>query len=129
MPPDDERERERLRGQRRRETNPERWRQYQREYYIRYRHRWRESHLKRTYDISQDEYDTLAKAQNYSCKLCGKHASEEPRGNLVVDHCHETGRIRGLLCSVCNTGIGKLGDTIEGLEKALDYLKKNDGKD
>lgn len=128
MPPDD-REKERLRAQRRREANPERFRQYQREYYIRNRQRWREGHLRRSYDITQDEYDALAKAQNFSCKICGKPADEEPFGKLAVDHCHDTGRVRGLLCSVCNSGIGKLGDNIEGLEKALEYLKNENGED
>ena len=41
-----------------------------------------------------------------------------------VDHCHDTNIIRGFLCSECNTGIGKLGDNEEGVERALNYLKK-----
>jgi hypothetical protein len=43
---------------------------------------------------------------------------------LCLDHNHETGKFRGWLCDNCNTGIGKLGDTVEGLERAIAYLKR-----
>jgi hypothetical protein len=54
-----------------------------------------------------------------TCHCCGKKTK-----NLVVDHCHNTGDYRGWLCRNCNQGIGKLGDTIEGLEQALTYLRE-----
>jgi hypothetical protein len=53
------------------------------------------------------------------CECCGR----VPR-KWCLDHDHKTNKIRGWLCDQCNTGIGKLGDTIEGLEKALKYLQK-----
>jgi hypothetical protein len=54
-----------------------------------------------------------------ACDLCGKQAD-----NLHIDHDHSTGQVRGVLCSSCNTGLGKLGDTIEGLQRAITYLER-----
>ena len=53
------------------------------------------------------------------CDNCGKTTQK-----LVFDHCHETNVFRGWLCYQCNTSIGNLGDNIEGLERALNYLKR-----
>lgn len=58
--------------------------------------------------------------QNGVCAICGK----SPPDSLVVDHCHETGIIRGLLCRRCNLGLGMLGDTLDSLSSAVRYLKK-----
>ena len=57
------------------------------------------------------------------CECCGRPAWLETR-ELAVDHDHITGRFRGWICFACNLGIGLLGDTIEGLEKALAYLRR-----
>lgn len=57
------------------------------------------------------------KEQGNVCKICLREVK------LVVDHCHNTNEVRGLLCVRCNAGLGQLGDTIEGLERALKYLK------
>lgn len=54
------------------------------------------------------------------CECCGGPTNGQ--GTLHLDHNHQTGQFRGWLCSNCNTGIGKLGDSIEGLEKAIRYL-------
>mgnify|MGYP006405797549 CR=1 FL=1 len=56
------------------------------------------------------------------CQICGK--SDE---SLCVDHDHETGHVRGVLCRRCNRAIGQLGDTREMLMKAVDYLSANMG--
>ena len=66
------------------------------------------------------------------CECCGKKnivslAIGEKRcskNELLVDHCNETGKCRGWICRNCNQGIGKLGDNIEGIKRALEYLKK-----
>lgn len=55
------------------------------------------------------------------CELCQKLPNKRA---LCLDHNHETGKFRGWLCDNCNTGIGKLGDTVEGLERAIAYLKR-----
>lgn len=62
----------------------------------------------------------LAAAQGGPCACCGTVGLK-----LVADHIHGTSHVRGLICYSCNTGIGKLGDTIEGVERALMYLKEN----
>ena len=66
----------------------------------------------------------ILKKQNNSCAICG---TKKPggHGTFVVDHCHKTSKIRGLLCNHCNTGLGKLGDNVENLQKAIRYLLKN----
>ena len=62
--------------------------------------------------------------QNNSCSICKKH-KDEFTYHLVVDHCHTTGKIRGLLCKKCNLGIGHLNDDITILENSIEYLKKH----
>lgn len=70
-----------------------------------------------------EEYEALLADQGGTCALCNSKPQDNPHGQLRVDHCHETGRVRGLLCHLHNTGIGMLGDTVEGLEQAIKYLK------
>ena len=81
--------------------------------------------LKRNFGISLHEYDLMLTEQKGKCACCGTHQNELTR-NLAVDHDHDTGLIRGLLCGKCNTAIGKLGDNIEGLMRALNYLEKHE---
>ena len=79
------------------------------------------------YGITLTEYNQLVAFQNNRCKICGNEASNGRSWStkLSVDHCHSTGKIRGLLCQKCNTGLGLFGDTIENLKKALEYLENN----
>lgn len=69
--------------------------------------------------LSVDEYECRVAAQNGCCAICGKAVD----GNLCVDHCHETGGVRGLLCKPCNFGLGLFGDDPERLRRAADYLE------
>jgi Autographiviridae endonuclease VII len=71
------------------------------------------------YGITSQEYAVWFVMQDGSCGSCGKSGER-----LVVDHDHETGKIRGLLCQACNKGIGLLGDGIEGVWMALQYLHR-----
>jgi hypothetical protein len=64
-------------------------------------------------------------AHNGTCDCCGTESPVEAR--WCVDHDHATGRVRGVLCSKCNTAIGKLGDTLEGVLRAVRYLQRNQG--
>ena len=80
-----------------------------------------EKYRYRKYGLTLEDYESLVLGQQGFCACCG----EMPDKMLVVDHCHETGEIRGLLCHKCNTGIGQLGDNIEGLRKALKYLSND----
>lgn len=78
--------------------------------------------IAQSYGVSINEYARLAAAQANCCALC-ERGSEWKYGVLVIDHCHETGRVRGLLCNSCNTALGKLGDTEKAIAKALAYVK------
>lgn len=81
------------------------------------------NHLKSKYNITLDDYDNMLKEQGGVCALCG---TNEPgkQGRFVVDHNHDTGEVRGLLCNQCNVGLGALQDSPTLLLKAADYLIK-----
>ena len=85
--------------------------------------RQRTRNLKIKYDITPDDYNALFVKQEGRCGICKKVKDE----NLCVDHDHETGVVRGLLCTKCNKAIGLLGDSREGVQDALDYLTTVDG--
>lgn len=82
----------------------------------------REWSLRALYGITESEFQRLLKLQDGKCALCPVEYSDKGKRNLVVDHDHETGRVRGLLCTRCNTSIGQLGDNSEGLRRALAYV-------
>src|SRR6516225_1448743 len=90
-------------------------RDYQAKYRERNRHELSAKERERTFGISHTEYATLYNKQNGRCAICKKYETQMRNGkikSLAVDHCHSTGRIRGLLCSACNQAIGKFGDDI-----------------
>lgn len=79
--------------------------------------------LRRNYGLTPEAYDAMVEAQNNQCLIC-RVSGEELRDNrLVVDHCHATGTVRGLLCHKCNLLLGHVDDTIERLERAILYLR------
>lgn len=80
------------------------------------------------FGITLEQYKDILKLQNNKCAIC--EISIETHLNLrqtyfPVDHCHTTGKIRGLLCDKCNRGIGLLQDNPDILQKAIDYLQNN----
>ena len=75
--------------------------------------------LKSSYGLTEAEYDTILAAQGGGCSLCGEPPSHR---RLCVDHNHDTGRVRGLLCDNCNQALGKLKDNVEVLHNAIGYL-------
>jgi len=77
-------------------------------------------YYKRTYGLNKEGYDALLSEQSHKCGACTQEFTEDNVPH--VDHCHTTGKVRGLLCHKCNAGIGLLGDTQEGVLKALVYL-------
>jgi hypothetical protein len=85
----------------------------------RYANTNRASRYQREYDITLEEYEALLEKQNGVCGICKKPQSTF----LCVDHDHTTGEVRGLLCTPCNRGLGLLGDTLNSIENAYDYLK------
>lgn len=85
--------------------------------------RGREDQLRR-YGLSVAAYDALLDSQGGACAICGRTKSDDTRGyRLAVDHNHETGAVRGLLCGYCNRAIGLMRDDPELLEKAAQYLR------
>ena len=71
------------------------------------------------YGITLEEYEERM-ATSDCCEICGSTDV-----TLGYDHCHETGDFRGVLCSTCNTGLGKLGDNLTGITSALKYLARH----
>lgn len=78
----------------------------------------------RTFGLTPECYAKMLDAQGGNCALCGRHYTEFSRA-LAVDHCHKTGKVRGLLCSPCNTGIGNLKEDVSILQGAVAYLLRN----
>jgi len=76
------------------------------------------------YGVTKEDYNNLYNKQNGCCRICTRHQSEFNK-RLSVDHNHETGKVRGLLCSKCNQAIGLLKENINSLENAIEYLKEN----
>lgn len=79
--------------------------------------------LRRNYGISLERYNAILEAQGFKCSMCPTPHTDDNK--LHVDHCHDTGRVRGLLCMSCNTGIGKLNHDINTLNAAIAYLQKD----
>jgi predicted RNA-binding Zn-ribbon protein involved in translation (DUF1610 family) len=78
--------------------------------------------MRKQYGISTQQFAELLEFQGGGCAICAKPI-ENIRRRMNIDHDHETNKVRGILCTGCNTGIGHLGDNIEGLQKALYYLE------
>lgn len=87
--------------------------------------RARANHLKRTYGLTLEEYDALLDRQGGGCALCGALPEVQERA-LHVDHDHETGAVRGVLCSECNVGLGRFSDSPALLERAAVYVSQRD---
>ena len=86
----------------------------------------REQNFKVRYKISIEEYEQMLVFQDKKCQICEE--ALEPK-KTVVDHCHTTGKVRGLLCYNCNNAIGFLKENIRAALKLIDYIYKNEPKD
>jgi len=87
----------------------------------------RNRELRRKYGIGLAEYESLVEKQSDACAICGTTDKGIARGKIrywSVDHNHETGQVRALLCQKCNSLIGLANDDIEVLERAISYLQK-----
>jgi Recombination endonuclease VII len=106
--------------------NPERYRAKQRSYAESGQKQiWdRRSYLKRTYGMTIADYERMVEEQNGVCAICGEPRPEER--TLHVDHDHETGAIRGLLCFRCNNALGDFREDYELFQRAADYLDRDD---
>jgi hypothetical protein len=84
--------------------------------------RW---HLRSAYGLTLEDFDAMLHAQGGGCAICGtKQEYGVPGTRMVVDHCHATNQIRGILCDLCNTALGKFHDNIALLQNAIGYLNK-----
>lgn len=80
----------------------------------------------RKYGLSVDRYENMLSKQDMKCAICNQiNFSGFSKKHLVVDHCHITGMVRGLLCDFCNRGLGQFRDSLEFLTSAIEYLKKH----
>jgi len=83
---------------------------------------YQNNHLKRNYGITLNEYNQMLVEQGHRCKTCGTTEPGGKHGKFMVDHSHNTGEIRGLLCKSCNIALGEVGDNINTLQKMIEYL-------
>jgi Recombination endonuclease VII len=84
----------------------------------------RRYHLMKFYGLELDKFNEMIEDQNNKCPICKNELEETPRAK-AVDHNHETGKIRSILCSLCNMGLGSFRDNEEYLRAAIDYLQKH----
>jgi hypothetical protein len=91
------------------------------------REKSRIAHIKRKFGLSAEEYDRMLQEQNGVCAICGMKC--KTGFNLAVDHNHDTGKIRGLLCKNCNTALGLLKENPENMLKAIEYLRQHSESD
>lgn len=88
--------------------------------------RARGRHLLNEYGLTLAGFEKLLVSQDYKCAVCDRPYAmiTDTKCNLVVDHCHTTGEIRGLLCNTCNTTIGHMKDDPNRLRRMADYIEK-----
>lgn len=89
--------------------------------------------IKAKYGITKEQYLTLVETQENKCAICNQAETtlnnwkEGEYKRLAIDHCHTTGKVRGLLCTRCNITLGAVKDNTALLIKMVDYLEKSDG--
>ncbi len=80
--------------------------------------KWKNSVIFKLYGITLDQYNDKCVEQDHRCLICGKSAK------LHIDHSHETGKVRGLLCQQYNQGLGNFRENIVAMKNAIDYLER-----
>lgn len=103
--------------------NKERNNEISREYHKKHRERLKWVSKENATGFSKELYEKTLALQGNCCGICGKSLIGLPSVNVHADHCHDTNIPRGILCRTCNHGIGKLGDNLEGLRRAVAYLE------
>lgn len=83
----------------------------------------RKSKLSRKYGITPVEYEAQLKRQRARCAICKTDLRKIPQQLVHIDHCHGSGKLRGILCGQCNTGIGSLKDSSFIMTRAIEYVK------
>ena len=108
----------------RRRTNPQKYRDKQNKWRASVPDKVRAYNLQAQYGITLDDYLRMHEEQDGLCAIC--KCPEMHRTTLSVDHCHRTGEVRGLLCNLCNTGLGRFEDNPELVAEALSYLLESE---
>lgn len=85
----------------------------------------RKGWLKKNYNLTQEQFDQILESQDNKCAIC--NSSDFGKKGPVVDHCHTTGQVRGILCGKCNRGIGLFNDDVCIMKNAIQYI--NNSKD
>ena len=109
------------------EANPEKVKAESRRFYEKYkvevnRRSLNNRHL-REKGITLAQYEAIVAVHNGRCDICGTTDGGGPHNKFNLDHCHQTGTLRGMLCTRCNTGLGHFRDDIALLDAAIAYLK------
>ena len=110
--------------------NKERYLENSKITYQKNKEKLRDLAYQRKFGITIEEYNNLFDLQKGVCKLCNCPETKVNRKStglvkrLAVDHCHSSGKVRGLLCQDCNVGLGSFKDNIEVIQKAIKYLKE-----
>lgn len=125
------------------EANPERAAELQREYRERHKDRLnanRKAYYEankpkakeqtraakiRSYGLTQEMFDSMLKEQGGRCAICATDKPSRRDSTFRIDHCHATGKVRGLLCMSCNSALGMFRDSIPALQKAIEYLTRS----
>lgn len=109
-------------------SDPEQRKEYLRDHRKAFSAVWKDWDLTRRFGISLVDYEDMFEAQGGKCAICDQPETQKRNGvvkALAVDHNHETGKVRGLLCTDCNTGIGNLKDSLDVLKAAIAYLEQH----
>lgn len=86
----------------------------------------RDSKLHRSYGMTESQFQVMLAEHGGVCAICKQPPKRNRR--LGIDHCHTTGRVRGLLCDPCNLGIGNLKDSPDLLEKSAAYIRQHSAR-
>lgn len=97
-------------------------RRYKKRYYLENKEKMRWQKLHKRYGISVNEWEEMLLKQNSGCAICGKELDAR---TAHVDHDHETGKVRGLLCRACNFALGQLQDNPALLRRAAEYVERS----
>ena len=107
-----------------RKNNKDKVKKSHAKYYKSHKKEVKNSMLKSRYGITIDDYNNMFKEQNGKCAICDIHQVALNK-SFCIDHNHETGEVRGLLCSRCNYGLGFFDDSSKNMKSAIRYLKKH----
>jgi DNA-directed RNA polymerase subunit RPC12/RpoP len=104
------------------EANRERAAERKKQYAIENPHIEHAARLRRR-NFTAEAFEAALVMQGYQCAICKADLADAPRKLLHADHCHATGRPRGVLCPKCNVGLGSFMDSVENLRRAIAYLE------